>query len=229
MKNIVKIISVFLVLFLCAFSTNIFAAALGNFAVNTSNSTVTSGENVTVTASFGQGLGSYTVDFAYNNNLFEYVSATGGTADDNGTRVRVYFYDQAGGSEPRSSVSATFKAKTVTTATSGNFSITASGLSTVETTVVSYDDITTPVVKTVTVEPVATNTENDTGTGETNNEETPTAIAETPTTTTTNTEKSTETTPASLPKTGITIYGAAIVAIGVLTAGYVYLKKKDSK
>ena len=48
---------------------------------------------------------------AYDNNIFEYVRSEGGTENDNGTRVRVTYYDSAGGTNPRTNMSVTFKAK----------------------------------------------------------------------------------------------------------------------
>ena len=243
MKNIVNVISIFLILFLCTFSTNIYAASLENVSANLDKGSIKAGDNVTVTFSFGRGLGSYTVDFAYNNDLFDYVSADGGTANDNGTRVRVYFYDQSGGSEPRTSVSATFKAKTsIKTTTNANFSITANGLASAEGTVVTYDDITTPIVKTVTINPVEGG--NQPSTEQPNNGEgelSPTQPTETPNTqtsptpnnqnTTTNgaTQNTTQNTPTSLPKTGNTVYAVAIAVILVLSVVYIFLGKKDDK
>ena len=100
-----------------------------------------------------QNFGAYTFDVAYDNNIFEYVSAEGGTANDNGTRVRVLFFDDSGGSNPRSNMSVTFKAKADIVSTNPtDFSVTAEGLSNNDSSQ-EYDDITIPIKKSVTVEP----------------------------------------------------------------------------
>ena len=90
---------------------------------------------------------------AYDNNIFEYVRSEGGTENDNGTRVRVTYYDSAGGTNPRTNMSVTFKAKEELTSTNPtDFSITAEGLANKDASQ-EYDDITTPIKKSVTVEP----------------------------------------------------------------------------
>lgn len=154
MKKVVSIIGIFLAVFVTCFSVKVFAAALENIDIAVSKSTVHPNEEVTVNVAFGTDLGAYTVDVAYDNNLFEYVSANGGTADDNGTRVRVYFYDTTGGTNPRNSMSVTFKAKSeIITSNPTDFSITAEGMANPDASV-TYDDITTPIIKNVIVEPI---------------------------------------------------------------------------
>lgn len=147
-----KLISFILLLAVIALCLPVYADALQNVTVNVDKSTVHPNETVKVDVDFGQEMGSYTVDVAYDNNLFEYVSAEGGTADDNGTRIRVYFFDSAGGTNPRSNMSVTFKAKDVTTSNPTDFSITAEGLANPDASV-TYDDITTPIDKSIIVEP----------------------------------------------------------------------------
>lgn len=153
MKKMVSIISIFLVLFLLTFSINIYAASLDTINITTDKQTVHPGDTVTVNVAFGTDLGAYTVDVAYDNNLLEFVSAEGGTENDNGTRVRVYFYDQTGGSSPRNNMSVTFRAKQdILTSNPTDLSITAEGLANPDASV-TYDDITTPIVKNIIVEP----------------------------------------------------------------------------
>ncbi len=147
-----KLISFILLLAVIALCLPVYADALQNVTVNVDKSTVHPNETVKVDVDFGQEMGSYTVDVAYDNNLFEYVSAEGGTADDNGTRIRVYFFDSAGGTNPRSNMSVTFRAKDVTTSNPTDFSITAEGLANPDASV-TYDDITTPIDKSIIVEP----------------------------------------------------------------------------
>lgn len=153
MKKIVSIITIFLVLFLLTFSIKIYAATLDTLNIETTKQTVHPGENVTVNVEFGENLGSYTVDVAYDNNLLEYVSSEGGTANDTGAKVRVYYFDQTGGSSPRNNMSITFKAKEgITTSNPTEFSITLEGLANPDASV-TYDDITTPIIKNIIVEP----------------------------------------------------------------------------
>lgn len=152
MKKIVSIITIFLILFVTSFSLNVYAAELTGINITTTKTTVHPTENVTVNIEFGQELGSYTFDVAYDSNLFEYVSSEGGTANDTGDKVIVTFYDTTGGTNPRSNMSVTFKAKYVTTSNPTDFSITATGLANADATTV-FDDITTPIIKNVVVEP----------------------------------------------------------------------------
>lgn len=153
MKKIVSIVMIFLILFSLTFSTPIFAASLDSINVSTNKTKVNPGENVTVNINFGTDLGSYTVDVDYDNNLFEYVSAEGGTSNDNGTRVRVYYFDQTGGSSPRSTMSVTFRAKSdIITTNPTNFGVTAEGLANADASV-EYDDIKTPISKDIVIEP----------------------------------------------------------------------------
>ena len=126
-----------ILLIFCIFQLNVNAASipLGSVTVDVTKEKVLPGEEVTVNINFGTDLGAYTFDVAYDNSIFEYVSAEGGTPNDNGTRVRVTYYDTAGGTNPRS-----------------NFSVTAEGLANNDASQ-EYDDITTPIKKNVTVEP----------------------------------------------------------------------------
>ncbi len=147
-----KLISLIVLLVIVALCLPVYADSLQNVTINVDKTTVHPNETVKVDVDFGQDMGSYTVDVAYDNNLFEYVSAEGGTADDNGTRIRVYFFDTAGGTNPRRNMSVIFKAKDVTTSNPTDFSITAEGLANPDASV-SYDDITTPIDKSIIVEP----------------------------------------------------------------------------
>lgn len=154
MKKIVSIVTAFLVLFLLVFSASIYAVTLDTIEITTDKQTIHPGENVKVNIAFGQDLGSYTANVDYDNNLFEYVSVEGATANDTGTKVKAYYYDQTGGSTPRNSMSLIFKAKDgITTSNPTDFSITLEGLANPDASV-TYDDVTTPIIKNVMVEPV---------------------------------------------------------------------------
>lgn len=153
MKKIVSIITIITMLFLLLFSVNIYADTLDTLDINPDKSIVHPNENVTLNINFGQALGAYTFTVAYDNNLFEYVSSEGGTANDLGDKVKVTFYDSTGGTNPRNNMSVTFKAKAgITTSNPTDLSVTAEGLANSDATV-TFDDITTPIVKNVTVEP----------------------------------------------------------------------------
>ena len=152
MKKAISI-SILLLLALFLLSTASFADSLDTINIQTNKEIVNPGDTVTIDIGFGTDLGSYTFDIAYDNNLFEYVSSEGGTINDTGDKVRIYYFDSSGGTNPRTSMSMTFKAKEgITTSNPTDFSITAEGLANNDASV-QYDDITTPIVKNVIVEP----------------------------------------------------------------------------
>ncbi len=152
-----KILSILVILaflfFTFQISSNAASIPLNSLDVTVSETKIRPGENVTVNINFGTDLGAYTFDVAYDNNIFEYVSSEGGTENDDGTRVRVTFYDSTGGTSPRTSMSVTFKAKdSIVTTNPTDFSVTGEGLANADASQ-EYDDITSPVKKSVTVEP----------------------------------------------------------------------------
>ena len=86
--------------------------------------------------------------------MLEYVSVDGGTPNDNGTRVRVTFYDSTGGISPRTNMTITFKAKEgIITSNPTDLSVTAEGLANADASQ-EYDDIGVPIVKNIVVEPI---------------------------------------------------------------------------
>ena len=155
MKKFLSIISLISILFFTLFINKSFAnQQLDSVTLDVNQSTVHPGETVTLTINFGVELGSYTFDVAYDNSLLEYVSCEGGTPSDNGTRVRVTFYDSSGGTNPRTSMSVTFKAKEgIITSNPTDLSVTAEGLANKDASV-QYDDIGIPIVKNIVVEPI---------------------------------------------------------------------------
>lgn len=153
MKKIISIIATLIIFSLLIFTGNVYAASLDSLTVDTDKTTIRPGSEVEVNIQFGEQLGAYTFDIAYDNNIFEYVSVDGGTANDTTDKVRVTFYDTTGGSSPRTNMSVTFRAKSdITTSNPTEFTVTAEGLANADASV-TYDDITTPIVKNVTVEP----------------------------------------------------------------------------
>lgn len=157
MKKIINIIIAIAILTLLIFTGSSYADTLNTINVETSKTTVTPGEEVTVTVQFGQDLGAYTINVSYDDNIFEYVKAEGGTANDTKDKVIVVYHDTTGGTNPRTNMSVTFRAKAdITTSNPTEFTVTAEGLANADASV-SYDDITTPIVKNVTVEPAYIN------------------------------------------------------------------------
>ena len=156
MKKILNTLLILSILFafILLFNTNtVQAAALDDIEISTNKDTVNPGDTITLTITFGKALGAYTFDIAYDNNLLEYVETDGGTPNDNGTRVRVVFYDSTGGTSPRESMSITFRAKEgIITSNPTNLAVTAEGLSNPDASE-SYDDITTALEKNIVVEP----------------------------------------------------------------------------
>ena len=153
MKKIVSIISILMIITVAVFTGNVYADSLDTIQVETSKDLIRPGEEVRVNVEFGQALGSYTFDIAYDNSIFDYVSSEGGTPNDTGTKVRVVFYDSTGGTNPRTNMSVTFRAKSdITTSNPTEFNVTAEGLANSDASV-NYDDITSPITKNVTVEP----------------------------------------------------------------------------
>ena len=151
----ILIFSIILLLSLFTFQIKTYAASipLASINVTTSKDKVAPGEEVTVNIEFGTDLGAYTFDIAYDNNLFEYVRSEGGTENDDGSRVRVTFYDSTGGTSPRTNMSVIFKAKeNLITTNPTEFLITGEGLANSDASQ-EYDDITTPIEKNITIEP----------------------------------------------------------------------------
>ena len=154
MKKIISVVILSLIIVTLGFAGNVNAASLDTITLDTNKEIVNPGQEVTLNINFGKDLGSYTFDIAYDNNLLEYVNVEGGTPSDNGTRVRVVFYDSTGGTNPRNNMKITFRAKTgITTSNPTELSVTAEGLANNDASE-QYDDITTPIVKNITVEPV---------------------------------------------------------------------------
>lgn len=154
MKKTLSIIAILVAIILTFFLTgNSYAAALDSVTTNTDKDIVRPGEEVKVTVNFGEALGAAILEFSYDNNLFDYVSVDKGTANDQGDKVRVEFHDTTGGTAPINSMIATFKAKAdLTTSNPTEITIVGEGFSNPDAST-RYDDITTPMVESLTVEP----------------------------------------------------------------------------
>lgn len=153
MKKIISIITILALSAILIFNVKSYAATLDTIDVAVDKTQIKPGEEVKVTIQFGQDLGAYTFEVSYDNNIFEYVTSEGGTANDTTDKIKVVYYDSTGGSNPRTNMSVTFKAKAdITTSNPTEFTITAEGLANADASV-TFDDITIPIVKNVTVEP----------------------------------------------------------------------------
>ena len=156
MKRFLSILMIVVILSTTIFigQVNAQSVPLNSVTLDTSKQTIHPGETVTLTINFGTDLGAYTFDIAYDNKLLEYVSVDGGTPNDNGTRVRVTFYDSTGGISPRTNMTITFKAKEgIITSNPTDLSVTAEGLANADASQ-EYDDIGVPIVKNIVVEPI---------------------------------------------------------------------------
>lgn len=153
MKKIIRLVMILTFTIAILFTQNVYAVSLDNLTVDTDKTTVRPGEEVTLTVNFGENLGAYTFDVFYDHNIFEYVSVDGGTANDTTDKVRVIFYDSTGGSNPRQNMKIIFRAKSdLETSNPTELMVTGEGLANADASV-TYDDITTPIVKNMTVEP----------------------------------------------------------------------------
>lgn len=153
MKKIISTIILVVIVTLVAFSINVYADSLDSIDISLSKENIKPGEEVKVLINFGENLGAFTFDIAYDQNIFEYVSANAGVPNDTKDKVRITFYDSTGGSSPASSLEVVFKAKeNIETSNPTDFSVTAEGLSNSDASV-TFDDILVPIKKTITVEP----------------------------------------------------------------------------
>ena len=155
MKKIISILTILTLFLMLIFSNVSFGAALDTINIEASKQTVRPDEIVTLNVDFGKPLAAYTINASYDNNIFDYVEAQGGEANNTGNKVIVTFHDATGGSSQRDNMNIKFRAKAdITTSNPTEITFTLNGLGSVEGgTTVSYDDITTPIVKNLTVEP----------------------------------------------------------------------------
>lgn len=153
MKKTISLIITILMITMLLFTVKSYAVSLDTVKFDVDKTVVRPGEEVKATIDFGKQLGAYTVEVKYDNNIFEYVSVDGGTANDTTDKVKVTFHDSTGGTSPRENMIVTFKAKEgITTSNPTELTATAEGLSNSDASE-TYDDITTPLVKNLTVEP----------------------------------------------------------------------------
>lgn len=151
-----KIISLTLILILCMslFSTiSSYAASLNTIIVETDKTTVRPGSEIKLTINFGMELREYTFNIAYDNKIFDFVSVDGGTANDTTDKVKVEFDTKTDTNNSRQNMSIIFKAKDdIVSSNPTELTVVGEKMINKDGTI-SYDDITTPIVKNIIVEP----------------------------------------------------------------------------
>lgn len=153
MKKTISIIAILTFAFMFIFVGSSYAVGLDAIDIKIDKTIVNPSEEVKLDIEFGESLGAYTFDISYDENIFEFVSVDGGTSNDMTDKVRVVYFDTTGGTNSRTNMSITFKAKdNITTSNPTEFTITATGLSNADASI-TFDDITTPIIKNVTAQP----------------------------------------------------------------------------
>lgn len=154
MKKIVCLFMTVMIIFVIFFTIDSNAAELNNIAITTSEGVVHPGNTVSLTITFGDPLGAYTFDIAYDKNLLDFVNTSEGTTSNIATGVRDVWFDSSGGTNPSNSLTLTFKAKEGNNqSVPTNFAVTGTGITNPDETVV-YDDILTPIDIDFIIEPV---------------------------------------------------------------------------
>ncbi len=150
MKKVINLTLVLILFITLFFTINSYAISLDTISVETDKTNIKPGEEVKLTINFGTELGAYTFDIAYDNKIFDFVSVEGGTANDTTDKVNVVFYDKT---NSRKNMSIIFKAKdNIMSSNPTELTVVGRGLTNKDDSI-SYDDITTPIVKNIIVEP----------------------------------------------------------------------------
>lgn len=163
MKKRISIFSIAILLILSLFQIEVFASQpnasesiierLENINVQTSKTTVNPNEEVIVAIDFGAELDSYNFEIAYDEAIFEYVSAEGGRATQISNKIIVSSDDSAASLNTRKDIKIVFKAKSdIITSNPTEFMITASRIANTSNSV-RYEDIVVPIIKNIMVEP----------------------------------------------------------------------------
>lgn len=159
MNKIIKLISAMSVIVGILFSLQVEAAELSNFSIFVTKTEMEPGQNIKMTINFGEDMSKYIVDVAYDNKLFGFGSVTGGTATDDGQKIRIDFEDPTLGSNSSNQAVLILQAKTdIITTVPTDFSVTANTLVSGDGNT-RFDDITIPVVHEVIIKPVYTDYE----------------------------------------------------------------------
>ena len=152
MRNIIYFF-IMILLFLTVdfiFINNCYADSLNTINVQINKTTINPEEEVNIIINFGQELSSYSFNFQYDNNLFDFISVDNGIATNTLNSVLVTYNDRI---NFKNSLSIVFKAKDdITTSNPTEFLVTAENLFNSNMSI-NFDDITVPIVKNVIVEP----------------------------------------------------------------------------
>lgn len=153
MKKIISIMLITLISIICFSTINSYATTLDNISIDVDKQIVRPGEEVKLTINFGEELSAYTFNISYDNKLFEYVSVDGGTATEEAKSMKVEFSAPATTPNPRQNMSIIFKAKSgLETSNPTELTVVGTNLKKASSSEF-FDDITTPMVKNITVEP----------------------------------------------------------------------------
>ncbi len=149
MKKIVTIIAFLIFINIFVLVNNSFAVSLDTLNLELNKEIVRPGEEVKLTIQFGQSLKEYSFNVFYDNNIFEYISSDGETANNTGEKVGVESY----GNTLKTNMNITFKAKeNITTSNPTELTVTAEKLVNGDGSI-TFDSILVPIVKNITVEP----------------------------------------------------------------------------
>lgn len=150
MKKIKRLVIYAILSLILFWTTNCYALTLDTINITVNKTTIKPGSEIKLNVNFGTQLEAYTFDIAYDNKIFEFVSVDGGIADDVQDKVTVKFQDK---DNLRENMSIIFKAKDdITTSNPTEFTVVGKDLTGKDGNII-YDDITTPMVKNVLVEP----------------------------------------------------------------------------
>lgn len=154
MKKIFYVFTILVLFFaLISILNNSFAATLNTIDVKLSKEKIAPGQEVNVLVDFGQEMGAYTVNTTYDSNIFEYVSAEGGTANDTGDKVILTYHYTEGVGTPNKSAKITFRAKAdLTGSNPTDLTVTLEGMANPDASE-RYDNPTDSFVNDILVEP----------------------------------------------------------------------------
>ena len=151
MKKIIASILLLTILLINLFTINVYAAVLDDFSISVDKKLIHPNDNVVLTVTFGQPLGTFKIKVDFDDNIFEYVSAENGTGSVEGDTVTVEYTEST---TTKDDAKITFKAKEgLTTSNPTDFTVTATNMKSQNGTT-GYDDILEGKVETVNVEPI---------------------------------------------------------------------------
>jgi len=149
MKKMIFFVSVFMIVFVTAFTVKSNAEEIVYINTSINKTIVHPGDTITLTIGFDKPLGAYTLDILYDDNLLIYENFTEGNLYDLANGIRIEYYNDTTASN---GLIITFRAKPgITTSNKTNFAVTGTGLASI--TDEKYENVDIPVNKNFTVEP----------------------------------------------------------------------------